>query len=176
IHQTDDVIEKLGIKKSQEMMQQADLVLLVLDGSRDLSKEEAQLLQATNNQKRLVIINKADLPQKIDQSLLPPDIIRISALKGDGFTDLKQRIETMFLAGIENSNGAVLLANARQLGLLNQAQKALQSVLTGLNSDIPLDIVLIDFNEAWKKLGEIIGENAPDELVNELFSRFCVGK
>ena len=176
IHQTDDIIEKLGIKKSQEMMQQADLVLLVLDGSRDLSAEEAQLLQATNNQKRLVIINKADLPQKIDQSLLPPDVIRISALKGDGFTDLKTRIETMFLSGIENSNGAVLLANARQLGLLNQAQKALQSVLTGLNSDIPLDIVLIDFNEAWKKLGEIIGENAPDELVNELFSRFCVGK
>lgn len=176
IHQTDDVIEKLGIKKSQEMMEQADLVLLVLDGSRPLSEEEVALLEATNQQKRVVIINKTDLLQQIDLTKVPADWVPLSALKGTGYSELREKIEKMFLTGIENSNGAVLLANARQLGLLNQAQKALQSVLKGLADQVPLDIVLIDFNEAWQILGEIIGENAPDELVNELFKRFCVGK
>lgn len=176
IHQTDDVIEKLGIKKSQEMMEQADLVLLVLDGSRPLSEEEVALLEATNQQKRVVIINKTDLLQQIDLTKVPADWVPLSALKGTGYSELRDKIEKMFLTGIENSNGAVLLANARQLGLLNQAQKALQSVLKGLADQVPLDIVLIDFNEAWQILGEIIGENAPDELVNELFKRFCVGK
>lgn len=176
IHQTDDVIEKLGIQKSQEMMEQADLVLLVLDGSRPLSEEEVDLLEATNQQKRVVIINKTDLLQQIDLTKVPADWVPLSALKGTGYSELREKIEKMFLTGIENSNGAVLLANARQLGLLNQAQKALQSVLKGLADQVPLDIVLIDFNEAWQILGEIIGENAPDELVNELFKRFCVGK
>lgn len=176
IHQTDDVIEKLGIQKSQEMMEQADLVLLVLDGSRPLSEEEVALLEATNQQKRVVIINKTDLLQQIDLTKVPADWVPLSALKGTGYSELREKIEKMFLTGIENSNGAVLLANARQLGLLNQAQKALQSVLKGLADQVPLDIVLIDFNEAWQILGEIIGENAPDELVNELFKRFCVGK
>lgn len=176
IHQTDDVIEKLGIQKSQEMMEQADLVLLVLDGSRPLSEEEVDLLEATNQQKRVVIINKTDLLQQIDLTKVPADWVPLSALKGTGYSELSEKIEKMFLTGIENSNGAVLLANARQLGLLNQAQKALQSVLKGLADQVPLDIILIDFNEAWQILGEIIGENAPDELVNELFKRFCVGK
>lgn len=179
IHHTDDLIEKLGIEKSHQMITRADLVLLVLDGSRQLSAEEVQLINDTKDKQRIVIINKTDLPQKIDLSqtnLAQEEILKISALNGIGFKELKEQIESMFLAGIENSNGEVLLANARQLGLLNKTQEALQSVLTGLADDVPLDLVLIDFNEAWKSLGEIIGENAPDELVNELFSRFCLGK
>ena len=179
IHQTDDIIEKLGIEKSHQMIDRADLVLLVLDGSRDLTTEEIQLLEDTASRERIIIINKNDLPQKIDLNQLGVDlneVLRISALNGDGFKSLQDKIEGLFLNGIENSNGAVLLANARQLGLLNQTEESLKSVLEGLESEIPLDIVLIDFNEAWKSLGEIIGENAPDELVNELFSRFCVGK
>ncbi|BDR59732.1 tRNA uridine-5-carboxymethylaminomethyl(34) synthesis GTPase MnmE [Xylocopilactobacillus apicola] len=173
IHQTEDLIEKLGIEKSHEMIQLADLVLLVFDGSREMTPEEQELLEATKNKKRIIIVNKSDLAPVLDLSV---DHINISALNGTGFNELKEQIESLFLSGIENSSSATLLANARQLGLLKSTNESLTSVLTGLAEEMPLDLVLIDFNEAWKSLGEIIGENAPDELVNELFSRFCLGK
>lgn len=175
IHETDDLIEKLGIQKSQEMIERADLVLLVLDGSRVMTEQETELLNRTKNRQRLVIINKSDLPQKINQPDLD-DVLEISALNGSGYDQLREKLEEKFMDGIDNSSGETLLANARQLGLLQKSEESLKSVLKGLDEEMPLDLVLIDFNEAWQILGEIIGENAPDELVNELFSRFCVGK
>lgn len=181
IHATDDKVEKIGVERSRAAITKADLILLVLDQSQPLTDEDRELIAATNDKKRLIILNKTDLPNQLAEAelltLVPESaLIRTSILTSAGVTDLEVQIAKLFFGGIENSQSTVMVTNARQIGLLNQAQQSLAEVIDGIASGMPIDLVQIDMTNCWDQLGEITGDAAPDELITELFSQFCLGK
>ncbi|MDF7668612.1 tRNA uridine-5-carboxymethylaminomethyl(34) synthesis GTPase MnmE [Lactobacillus sp. ESL0703] len=180
IRDTDNKVEKIGVERSKKALVQADLVLLLLDSSQDLSPEDKELIAATDAKKRIVILNKTDLGQKLTvaeiKKLTGSEVIATSILQEKNLTELEEAIRKLFFSGIENSNDQVMVTNQRQVGLLEKAKKQLQDVIQAVNDEVPVDIAQIDFNGAWDTLGEITGESSPDELVNELFSQFCLGK
>lgn len=181
IHETDDKVEKIGVERSKKALADADLIILVLDASEPLTAEDRELLEMTREQKRIIILNKSDLPQKISPEQLATlgvteDPIVASVKDNQGIAAVEQEIKTLFFGGIENRQQDVLVSNNRQIGLLEQAEVALDSVISGLNANMPIDLVQIDMTTCWEKLGEITGENAPDELITQLFSQFCLGK
>ncbi|KRO16496.1 tRNA uridine-5-carboxymethylaminomethyl(34) synthesis GTPase MnmE [Lacticaseibacillus saniviri] len=181
IHDTDDKVEKIGVERSRAAITQADLILLVLDQSRPLTQEDRDLLAATADKKRIVILNKQDLPAQLDQQELATlvdakDVLTTSALTSEGMTALDERIAELFFGGIENSQTTVMVSNSRQIGLLRQAQHDLDGVIDGIQAGMPIDLVQIDMTSAWDNLGQITGDAAPDELITQLFSQFCLGK
>lgn len=180
IHHTNDKVEKIGVERSQKALKQADLVLLLIDGSRKLNNEDKVLIKETNNKKRIIILNKLDLGQELTvegmHKLTGSEVIATSILKETNLNELENLIKKLFFAGIENSNDQVMVTNQRQSGLLRKAKKQLQDVIQAVQDGVPVDIAQIDFNGAWDTLGEITGDSAPDELINALFSQFCLGK
>lgn len=182
IRDTEDKVEKIGVERSRKAIGAADLVLLVLDSSRPLTTEDQELLQETAQSKRIVILNKTDLPAQLDQAELakfvdPKDVLSMSVLEQSGVTQLEQRIAKMFFSeGIESNQNSVMVTNARHIGLLNQAKQALQDVQTGLAAGMPVDLVQIDMTRCWEFLGQITGDSYEDELLDQLFSQFCLGK
>ena len=181
IRDTDDKVEKIGVERSRQAITAADLVLLVLNNSEPLTAEDQELLNLTANKKRIVILNKTDLPVQLDDAALKQkvpadDVIAISALTTNGIDQLEGRIAQLFWGGIDNSQSTTLVSNARQIGLLHQADQALGDVLQGIADGMPVDLVQIDMTRAWDLLGEITGDSYQDELLNQLFSQFCLGK
>ena len=182
IHETEDKVEKIGVDRSRKALQQADLVILVLDSSVPLRDEDRQLLDQTANMQRIVVLNKTDLPTKINLNELQKyaseaEIIKSSAVAPLGTKDLEDRIAKLFFAGsIENSSNNVMVTNTRHIGLLQQTVTALDSVLDGIEAGMPVDLVQIDMTRAWDLLGEITGDSYQDELLDQLFSQFCLGK
>lgn len=180
IRHTENKVEKIGVERSRKALDQADLVLLLFDSSKKLDPEDRELIAATANKKRIVILNKTDLGQKVSaaemKELTNSEVIPTSILQRKNLNQLKEAIKDLFFNGIENSNDQVMVTNQRQVGLLEKAKKQLQDVIAALETEVPIDIAQIDFNGAWDTLGEITGESSPDELVNQLFSQFCLGK
>ncbi|ETY72863.1 tRNA uridine-5-carboxymethylaminomethyl(34) synthesis GTPase MnmE [Lactiplantibacillus fabifermentans] len=182
IRDTDDKVEKIGVERSRKAIGAADLVLLVLDNSQPLTAEDRELLAETDDSKRIIILNKTDLPAKLDQAQLADvvdmgDVMSMSVLQQSGVEQLEQRIAKMFFnEGIESSQNSVMVTNARHIGLLNQAKQALQDVQTGLATGMPVDLVQIDMTRCWEFLGQITGDSYEDELLDQLFSQFCLGK
>lgn len=182
IRDTNDKVEKIGVDRSRKAINSADLVLLVLNASEPLTEEDRQLIEATNKKKRIVVLNKTDLPTKLNLSEIKrltkaQNIISTSAIKADGLNGLEELISTMFFnEGIASSQNDVVVTNARHIGLLNQAKSALEDVLKGLDEGMPVDLVQIDMTRCWDFLGEITGDSYQDELIDQLFSQFCLGK
>lgn len=180
IHHTEDTVEKIGVERSKKAIEKADLILLLLDSSQELTKEDRDLLAYTAGKKRIIVLNKTDLGAKLSAEQIAEetgsDVITTSILQKENLDGLENLIKKLFFKGIENSNDQVLVTNQRQAGLLAKAKQQLADVETGLESGMPLDLVQIDFTGAWETLGEITGESAPDELINDLFSQFCLGK
>lgn len=180
IHDTEDKVEKIGVERSQKALSQADLVLLLIDASHDLTEEDRKLLEMTADKKRIIVLNKMDLGQVLTvdavKELTGSKVVTTSILKQKNMADLEDMIKKLFFAGIENSNDQILVTNQRQTGLLNKAKQELLDVIKALEDEVPVDIAQIDFTGAWETLGEITGDSAPDELVNALFSQFCLGK
>jgi tRNA modification GTPase len=180
IHRTEDKVEKIGVERSKKAIKEADLVLLLLDASQDLTAEDKRLLDLTANKKRIIILNKQDLGTKISQEMIKNltdnPIIVTSILKQKNMDALENAIEKLFFSGIENSQNQILVTNQRQAGLLAKAKQSLEDVISGINDAMPLDLIQIDLKNAWDTLGEITGESAPDELITQLFSQFCLGK
>ncbi|MEH1646762.1 tRNA uridine-5-carboxymethylaminomethyl(34) synthesis GTPase MnmE [Pediococcus pentosaceus] len=182
IHETEDKVEKIGVDRSRKALLQADLVILVLDSSVPLRDEDRELLRETNHMQRIVVLNKSDLEVKINLNELQEyvddkEIIKSSAVSPLGTKDLEDRIAAMFFAGsIENTSNNIMVTNARHIGLLKQAETALDAVLEGIETGMPVDLVQIDMTRAWDLLGEITGDSYQDELLDQLFSQFCLGK
>lgn len=182
IRDTEDKVEKIGVERSRKAIGAADLVLLVLDNSQPLTAEDRALLKETSTSKRIVILNKTDLPAQLDQAELAKnvdlkDVLSMSVLQQAGVEQLEQRIAKMFFSeGIESSQNSVMVTNARHIGLLNQAKQALQDVQTGIAAGMPVDLVQIDMTRCWEFLGQITGDSYEDELLDQLFSQFCLGK
>lgn len=181
IRETDDKVEKIGVERSKKAIEQSDLVLLVLNAAESLTKEDLELIRLTNDKKRIIILNKTDLEEKIDRKELAKisenaPVYATSILKNEGVEALEEAISKLFFNGIENSQSTVMVTNARHIALLKKAQNSLDSVLEGISSGMPVDLVQIDMTEAWNLLGEITGESYEDELLDQLFSQFCLGK
>lgn len=182
IRKTDDQVEKIGVERSRQALDAADLVLLLIDASRELTGEDQQLLAATEKKPRIVILNKTDLPAKVDASQLKAmlgdtPLIKTSITDHTGVDQLGETIAHLFFnQGIESHQGDVMVTNARHIGLLHQAKEALDDVLRGLADGMPVDLVQIDMTRCWDLLGEITGDSYQDELLDQLFSQFCLGK
>lgn len=181
IRETDDKVEKIGVERSKKAIEQSDLVLLVLNAAESLTKEDLELIRLTNDKKRIIILNKTDLEEKLDRKELAKisenaPVYATSILKNEGVEALEEAIFKLFFNGIENSQSTVMVTNARHIALLKKAQNSLDSVLEGISSGMPVDLVQIDMTEAWNLLGEITGESYEDELLDQLFSQFCLGK
>ena len=182
IRDTDDTVEKIGVERSKRALDAADLILLLIDSSAPLTAEDCELLTATHGKQRIVILNKTDLPRQVDldelKKLTDGDaLIETSIVKHEGMDQLGQQISKMFFnEGIESSQNNVMVTNARHIGLLHQANAALSDVLKGINAGMPVDLVQIDMTRCWDLLGEITGDSYQDELLDQLFSQFCLGK
>lgn len=169
IRETDNIVESLGVEKSKEMIKKADLVLLVIDGSKELDQEDQKLLELTEDTNR-IIINKADLGKKVDL-----EGIEISAKEQD-ILALTKEIKKKFNLGLISNQEEYYLTNARQTQLLEKAASSLQIAIDAMKMSIPSDLIVEDLYDSWSCLKEILGEQAKEDLLDELFKRFCIGK
>lgn len=177
IRNTNDVVEKYGVEKSKEQINKADLVILVLNNNDVLTSDDNDLINLVKNKKYITVINKKDLSTKLNlDSILLDNIIYTDTVSMDGIDSLKNKIIELFnLEEIENSN-IEIFTNTRQISLAKESLSILDEVEKGINENVPVDLVSIDIKRIWTKLGEILGENYDDELIDQLFSQFCLGK
>ena len=181
IRETEDVVEKLGVERSRQMLQQADLVLVLLDTSRPLSAEDKEVLALLGAQKSLVLLNKSDLPSlwgEEDIRALAPQqqVLRISLAAASGLEALEEAIVQQVYCGGASQGEGLLAVNVRQEALLQQAVRHLQEVGDAAAAGMPLDCLSIDLRAAWTLLGEITGDTVGEDMITEIFSRFCIGK
>ena len=173
VRKSDDIVEKIGIEKSLNLIDEAELVLLILDASCPLSEEDKYLLEKTKDKKRIIIMNKIDL--NLNNSYMD-DVIKISAKNNEGIEDIKDAIKKLFNVGTFMSKNLTFFTNVRQISLLKSAIKSLEDVEQGIKEEREIDMIEIDLKLVWEKLGDIIGANYTEELIDNLFSRFCLGK
>ena len=175
IREASDVVEKIGIQKTEEAINKADLIILVFDNSTPLDVYDRKLLSLTENKKRIVVINKEDLKSKIELTEIK-DYILLSSFNEKDIEKLENKIKQECQVGNINDMDASYIGNARQVSKLKQAKKAIEDSLKSMEEKMPIDIISIDIKSAWHSLGEITGDVANEDLINELFSKFCLGK
>jgi len=173
IRKTNDLVEKIGVEKSQKMIDSADLILLMLDCTTLLTEDEIEIIKRIENKPHLIIVNKID---QIDENIALNGDIYISAQNLDDIKKLEKKIIEVILKDVDISTDAVYLANSRQINKLQNAINSLEEALESINNQAYIDFVDISLREAYNFLGEIIGETSTDSLLNELFSKFCLGK
>ena len=181
IRETDDVVEKIGVERSRKALKEADFVLLLLNQSETLQEEDIRLLETTKGMKRIILFNKTDLPSKLSTENIAPyaqeeEIVTTSMLNKEGIDQLEEKIAEYFFQGQMNERDATYLSNTRHIALLEKAEQALVEVQNGIEMEMPVDLIQIDFTRAWDLLGEITGDSVQDELLTQLFSQFCLGK
>lgn len=180
IRETVDVVEAIGVEKSRQMIEQAQLVLIVLNNNEALSDVDRELLAMTAEKPRLVLINKMDLANQLNLDELALDeteMVKISALEDWGLNQLEGRIQQLFdLADFTSEATENFVSNVRHIGLIEQASQSIQLALEGIEMAMPVDLITVDIQDAWQALGEILGEEAKSDLIDELFSKFCLGK
>jgi tRNA modification GTPase len=181
IRETEDIVERIGVERSRQVLKEADLLLLVLNYSDELTVEDEKLFEAVKGMDVIVIINKTDLPKKINLERVEQlaghhKIITTSLIEEKGIDVLEQAIADLFFTGSIEANDLTYVSNSRHIALLNQALKTIEDVINGNELGTPIDILQIDLTRTWELLGEIIGESVQDGLINQLFSQFCLGK
>ena len=180
IRDTEDIVEKIGVNKSREYIEKADLIIYVVDSSTELDENDQEIIEAIRNKKAIVLLNKSDLDAKTDASVLQTQlnkpILSISAKNNTGIHELETLIEEMFFSGKLSFNDEVYITNIRQKNALAEAQNSLKMVLQSIADGMPEDFFTIDMMNAYEALGTIIGESVGEDLVNEIFSKFCMGK
>ena len=177
IRKTEDIVEKIGVNKSLELIENSDLILYVLNNNEELKQEDLELIQKLKNKNHIIIINKVDLENKLDTSLLNSEyIIKMSIKENKGLEELKQMIKDIFnLEKIELSD-MTYVTSARSIAILKQIKESINDIETSIKNNLPIDIIEIDIKNIWDKLGEIIGVSYENELIDVLFSQFCLGK
>jgi len=181
IRETDDIVEQIGVKRSKEALEKADLVLFLLNSSEELTEDDKELLKLTEGKTTIVILNKLDLETKIDIAEVEKlaynhPIIKTSMTTYKGIDELEKNIRDLFFGGAARPKDATYLSNTRQINLIQRALTSLNDAIGAAEMGLEVDMVLIDYTNTFNLLGEVIGENSGDELINELFSRFCLGK
>lgn len=177
IRDTDNVIEQIGVEKSKSLAEEADLVLLMFDGSRELSDEDRELIKLTENKKVITLVNKLDLESKIDfEEIKGLNPINISVKADSGITDIYDKIKSMFMLGDINVNNDVLISGERNKASLVKAKGYLENVIETVEMAMPEDFITMDLTEAYQALGEITGETLEEDIIDKIFSEFCLGK
>ena len=181
IRDTEDIVEKIGVERSRKALSEADLILFVLNNNEPLTEDDQTLFEVIKNEDVIVIINKTDLEQRLDVSELREMIgdmplIQTSMLKQEGIDELEIQIKDLFFGSEVQNQDMTYVSNSRHISLLKQARQSIQDAIDAAESGIPMDMVQIDLTRTWEILGEIIGESASDELIDQLFSQFCLGK
>ena len=180
IRDTEDIVEKIGVNKSREYIEKADLIIYVVDSSTELDENDQEIIEAIQDKKAIVLLNKSDLDAKTDaailQERLDKPILAISAKNNTGIHELEKLIEEMFFSGKLSFNDEVYITNIRQKNALAEAESSLKMVLQSIDDGMPEDFFTIDMMNAYEVLGTIIGESVGEDLVNEIFSKFCMGK
>lgn len=175
IRNSSDVVEQIGIQKSMELIKKADLVLFVLNQNEPLNEEEKAILKQLQNKKYLLVVNKIDLDKKIED-LDSEHTVYISALNHQGISDLKDKIKELFDLENLESKDMTYLTNARSISIMRECYKQVEILEQKVNEDLPIDLLVLDLREVWNLLGTITGETYEEELLDQLFSRFCLGK
>ena len=180
IRHTEDVVEKIGVKKAYDTMENADLILYVVDASRPLDENDIAIMDKIKDLKVIVLLNKTDLDPVVDadeiHKYLSQDILPFSAKNGQGLDYLEKMITDMFFTGQIMDSNEVFLTNARHIAALSDANESLKHVVESISMDMPEDFLSIDLMDAYESLGIIIGESVEEDLVNEIFAKFCTGK
>ncbi|UJL46406.1 tRNA uridine-5-carboxymethylaminomethyl(34) synthesis GTPase MnmE [Virgibacillus sp. NKC19-16] len=181
IRETEDIVEKIGVERSRQVLNESDLILIVLNYNDELTEEDVKLFDAIQGLEYIVIINKTDLEHKLNLDKVKEmaegnPIVTTSLIKEEGINELESAIATTFFAGEIDTGDLTYVSNVRHIQLLKQANLALEDAMEGIDMGMPLDIIQIDVTRAWEFLGEIIGDTASDGLINQLFSQFCLGK
>ena len=175
IRESHDVVEQIGIERSKNEIHNADLVLLVLNNNEHLTQEDIKLMDELQNNS-IIVINKTDLESKLDFSKIDKEVVLVNTVDPSGIDSLKDKIKDMFnFEQIEKSD-YTYLSNARQISLAKEAYESIKDIEKGLENQLPIDLIELDIKHIWEKLGEILGETYSDELIDQLFSQFCLGK
>lgn len=181
IRDTEDIVEKIGVERSRKALSEADLILFVLNNNEPLTEEDRTLYEVIKNEDAIVIVNKTDLERRLDieevkTMIGDTPLIQTSMLKQEGVDELELQIRDLFFGGEVQNQDMTYVSNSRHISLLKQARQTIQDAIDAAEAGIPMDMVQIDLTRTWELLGEIIGESASDELINQLFSQFCLGK
>ena len=180
IRDTDDVVEKIGVTRAMSAAEDADLIIYVVDGSRELDENDYQIMEFIKDRKAVVLLNKSDLEQVVSVDEIMDKsghaVIAISAKKESGIDKLEEEIKSLFYEGEIDFNDQVMITNVRHAQALREAYDSVLMVKRSIEDGMPEDFYSIDLMNAYEKLGLIIGESVEDDLVNEIFSKFCMGK
>ena len=192
IRQTDDVIEKIGVDKAKEYAGNADLVIYVVDASRELDENDEKIIQLVREKKAIILLNKSDLDTIVDEKTISDKlygdgsvtenkgeeipVIPISAKEEKGIEKLEKKLKEMFINGKVSFNNQIYISNVRQKNALADAEKSMEKVVDSINAGMPEDFYSIDLMDAYEALGSITGESVGEDLINEIFSKFCMGK
>ncbi len=181
IRDTEDVVEKIGVERSRKALKEAELILLVLNQSEKFTPQDQQLLTLTEGARRIILLNKTDLPAQITSEELrsyitDEPVFSVSVLNNEGLDQLEQAIADLFFGGKTTDKDASYLSNTRHIALLENAAYSLSEVIEGIEAGMPVDLVQIDMTRCWDYLGEVVGDSVQDELITQLFSQFCLGK
>lgn len=179
IRSTDDTVEQIGVRRAKEYMERADIILVVVDQSRPLQEEDRQILETARGRQALIVLNKEDLQPAFETEELQSyglPLLSISASTGAGMGELKDAMLSLALQQGLTAAQSALLANTRHIELVRQSREALQRALDTIEAGMPVDCAIVDIREAWELLGSITGDTVHDDIIEEIFSRFCLGK
>ena len=180
IRDTEDIVEKIGVEKARSAADEADLIIYVVDGSCSLDENDEEILSFIRDKKAVVLLNKSDLKMEVTASMLEErtshTVIPVSVKERTGIENLEEEIKSMFYQGKIDFNDEIYITNARHKHALDTALKSIEMVMRSIQDGMPEDFYSIDLMDAYEQLGTIIGEAVEDDLVNEIFSKFCMGK
>ena len=181
IRETEDIVERLGVDRAKELLSQADLVVAVFDTSKELSREDFDIIELIKDKKSIILLNKSDLPSKIDEEdtikhLPNKRIINTSIANNEGVDKLEETLEEMFLSSEVQISDNTIITNVRHRDQLMKAKDNIDDALNSLALSMPLDCIEVDIKNCWENLGEITGDTVGEDILDKIFSEFCIGK
>ena len=181
IRQTVDKIEEIGVKKALEIAKEAELVLVILDNTKELTKEDKEILKIAENKNSIILLNKVDLKENNleeneEVKKINKKIIKISAKNGNGVEELYNEIEKMFQIENLETDGEIIITNIRHKNQIENGLKNINEAIKAVNNNLPIDIISISIKQTLEDLGKITGANVSEDIINEIFSKFCLGK
>lgn len=181
IRETEDIVERIGVERSKEFLQKADLVLFVLNNNEEWTEDDGRLLEVVAGKDVIIVINKTDLPSKLDGSKVDElakkyPVVTTSLIEEMGIEQLEDAIAELFFQGSIEAADMTYVSNTRHITLLSQAEKTIGDAIDAIDNGVPIDMVQIDITRTWELLGEIIGDAVHESLIDQLFSQFCLGK
>ena len=179
IRETEDIIEAIGVEKSLKMMDESDLILFMLNNNEELTEDLKELLNKISNRKYLVLINKIDLDNKLNRNEINVDsnkIIELSITENKGIDELKEKIVELFNLNELETKDPTYLSNSRSISILKKCLRSVEDIEKALEENMPIDMIELDIKNIWEELGTINGSTYEEELLVEMFKRFCLGK